>query len=389
MSLAHSPSIVTNGLVLAYDMNNTGRSWMGAPTTNVLVDTNDLSTGNWAYTLFGNWPATGATANAASDPNGQLTATKVNASGYSRFQRYAVSANVTYTFSLWVRNISMTASVALRIATGLNGTLVAYSYATYISLSSDWARYSVSVTIPASGVNQIEVGIDVSSNYPNSNVYLHVWKPQLEVQSFATPFVSGTRSNARALLDLTGQNTLTASSLTYVSDNTFSLNGTGDYISCGNLGAWFSQGTVSFWMYSTAVENYRNPFTTHYVGGNTGLRFEQNSAGTFGAVYGNDAGTYNGFSFLASGLQANTWYHVTSTWNTGTNTVIGYLNGVEKFNSANTYWATTMPSVTFGNGFSGTRYFTGKLPNAQIYNRVLTATEVAQNFQAIRGRYGV
>ena len=36
MALNHSPKIVTDGLVFYYDMNNTKKSWIGRPTTNVL-----------------------------------------------------------------------------------------------------------------------------------------------------------------------------------------------------------------------------------------------------------------------------------------------------------------------------------------------------------------
>ena len=37
MALAHSPKIATDGLVFAYDMGNTRKSWRGAPTTNLIT----------------------------------------------------------------------------------------------------------------------------------------------------------------------------------------------------------------------------------------------------------------------------------------------------------------------------------------------------------------
>mgnify|MGYP000279734502 CR=1 FL=1 len=37
MSLAHNPSIATNGLIMYYDMNNTQKSWKGSPTTNLIT----------------------------------------------------------------------------------------------------------------------------------------------------------------------------------------------------------------------------------------------------------------------------------------------------------------------------------------------------------------
>jgi hypothetical protein len=34
-------------------------------------------------------------------------------------------------------------------------------------------------------------------------------------------------------------------------------------------------------------------------------------------------------------------------------------------------------------------YFSGNLAQISIYNKELTATEVQQNFEALRGRYGL
>jgi hypothetical protein len=40
-------------------------------------------------------------------------------------------------------------------------------------------------------------------------------------------------------------------------------------------------------------------------------------------------------------------------------------------------------------GFSAARYWTGEIYTIAVYNRALTATEVKQNFEALRGRYGI
>ena len=37
----------------------------------------------------------------------------------------------------------------------------------------------------------------------------------------------------------------------------------------------------------------------------------------------------------------------------------------------------------------GSGYFAGEIPIVKIYNRVLTAAEVEQNFNALRGRFGI
>lgn len=169
------------------------------------------------------------------------------------------------------------------------------------------------------------------------------------------------------------------------------FDGTNDYVSIGNLGNLYTTGTISFWMYSTAVENYRNVFTTNYNGGNNAIRFEQYTTtspyGGFDVVISNSVLFFD-FSPSAP-LTANVWYQVVLTWNTAASLVTGYLNSVQKFNSTCASWPTTMPSVAFGTGFDTIRYFKGNISNVQIYNRALSATEVNDNFQANRDRYGI
>jgi hypothetical protein len=172
------------------------------------------------------------------------------------------------------------------------------------------------------------------------------------------------------------------------------FDGIDDYVAGGNLGSFYSQGTISYWMYSTAVENYRNPFTTNYNGVNVGIRFEQYTTaspyGGFSVVIGNDAGTYLGYSYSPSAiLTVNSWYNVVLVWNTVTNKAIGYLNGVLKFDESHTYWATTLPAIAIGNGFSSARYFKGNVSSVEIYNKALTATEVLQNYNATKTRFGL
>jgi hypothetical protein len=69
-----------------------------------------------------------------------------------------------------------------------------------------------------------------------------------------------------------------------------------------------------------------------------------------------------------------------------------YLNGVQIFAAAQTG---TIPDATYvlgtyGLGLQdGLHNFNGLLPTSRIYNRALSAAEVQQNFNALRGRYGI
>lgn len=165
------------------------------------------------------------------------------------------------------------------------------------------------------------------------------------------------------------------------------FDGVDDVAVFGSLGAMPPTGTISFWMYPTVVVNYNNPFATHYTSGNVGMRFEMSTGGVFGCVIGNDAGTYGSGTFTAS-LQPNVWKHVVLVWNTVTNFATGYLDGVQVFNVSHTYWATTIGNLGIGMGFA-TRFYQGRIGAASVYNRNLSAAEVLQNFNALRGRYGL
>jgi hypothetical protein len=68
-----------------------------------------------------------------------------------------------------------------------------------------------------------------------------------------------------------------------------------------------------------------------------------------------------------------------------------YINGVLAGSVTRTGWVST-PANEFALGFDfgGTgEYMVGNFYSFKHYNRVLSASEVQQNFNAIRGRYGL
>ena len=93
-------------------------------------------------------------------------------------------------------------------------------------------------------------------------------------------------------------------------------------------------------------------------------------------------------------LNNGAWHNVTTTFNSNTNRL--YVNGV--FNSQRTGLIltsfTTLYYYMIGAGFAsgrslGTNYFNGSISNFGFYNRAISDTEILQNFNALRGRYGI
>lgn len=205
---------------------------------------------------------------------------------------------------------------------------------------------------------------------------------------------SGTSWTDMALTSRIG--TLT-NSPTYSSTEggTIVFNGTNlTYATFGSLGTRPTTGTISFWMKPTDVSNYRNPIGTNTdTASNIGFRWEMVTGGTFYFLSGNDAGTFGSLYNFTTTLTNNIWYMVTVTWDSSTSTLTGYLNGSQVFNSTtHTYWATNFSKFAVGAGFGLTtaaRCFTGNISQCLMYNRNISATEVSQNFQSLRGRFGI
>jgi len=107
------------------------------------------------------------------------------------------------------------------------------------------------------------------------------------------------------------------------------------------------------------------------------------------------ASGYLGWSseFLTNRLIAGSWNMMTATWN-GT-TMKLYCNSVKQnaelaFTGGANNQLRTPYNATVGGYFNSTQPWTnGQISNCQIYNRALTDDEISQNFEALRGRYGI
>ena len=91
-------------------------------------------------------------------------------------------------------------------------------------------------------------------------------------------------------------------------------------------------------------------------------------------------------------LALSEWANIVGTYDRTTMRL--YKNGVQvqtlAATSAIDYSGSAAPNLIIGRDdpISG-RYFAGNIPSIQIYNRALSATEVQQNFNALRTRYGI
>lgn len=406
MALVHSPSIVTSGLVFYYDMNNTQKSWKGAPATNLIPYSQDYGANgnfmaNWTGNLFSNWINSVVTTGYQA-PDGSYTANLLTGY-YSRWTASITAAtSTTYTFSIWLKNYGLTNPIDVHVAFGLNGGLVSYNNITSAPIASigNWTRYSVTVTSPASGINQIQCGVDFgASKSASAGPYaVAVWGAQLETGSYATPYIPSlgaatSRSSTQAIVDLTGRNTITASSLTYSSNNTFTFTkASGNYLTLPLLSSVNTNISVSCWAYVTL--------------GTSGCIFECGFNSGFGVGIGNsyyiesDPGNnivvlFPSVRWISTGVSYGStgWKNVVVTMDNAAVPSI-YLNG----NLIGTY-SGTAPLTPNTNSYVGRnigdessasdRAFNGQISSVAFYNRTLSLAEIQQNFNALRGRYGL
>jgi hypothetical protein len=179
---------------------------------------------------------------------------------------------------------------------------------------------------------------------------------------------------------------------TYSSTNGGSivLDGSNDYIDFGNSASLNAIGgttniTVSGWAYYTAYGGGGQSYSVLTVKGSPWTWLLENYLDTFR------------FRIVAGGAdvsvgdvtthQLNVWYNVVGTYD-GSNMRL-YINGVLKNTVPQTGTLATNSETAKIGTWQGTNYnLTGRVSNVSIYNRVLTAAEVLENYNALRPRFG-
>jgi hypothetical protein len=188
-----------------------------------------------------------------------------------------------------------------------------------------------------------------------------------------------------------GNNGTLTNGPTYSSSNLGSIvfDGVDDNVNAGN-GASLSMGTGDFSLESyfrpTGSANYRiilqkgNPG----IGVNRGYRLRIEIDNTIHFVVTGDTEQVA----ISSAITYNNWYQVLATKESSGLKI--YLNGALSGTGTTPAGTTTVSNnFTIGLQDGGNWPFNGNISLIRVYNRSLTASEVLQNFNAQRGRYGI
>ena len=146
--------------------------------------------------------------------------------------------------------------------------------------------------------------------------------------------------------------------------------------------------TISVWFKTTVTGEYY--LFDNYNGSNDiSLRIDDGSIEVLLAPSGG-TGIINSVKF-GSGYNNNNWHNFTITWN-GSNVLTAYADGINIGTNTTAISGSFETNAAFQIGkrpFGSPTRFSGNIANVSVYNKALSASEVKQNFNAFRGRFGL
>ena len=157
----------------------------------------------------------------------------------------------------------------------------------------------------------------------------------------------------------------------------------------------FAQCTGSFTLTSATFVTWikRNGNQSQYDGilfsrgtNTTGMNFF--SSNQLGYHWNDTAATYN----WASGLTIPdlTWCMIAvSVTSTSATAYLCQTSGITTATNTTSHASSVLNDIKIAQDDAGSRFFNGNIAISQLYNRALSATEITQNFNALRGRFGV
>lgn len=397
MSIGYNPKIVTSGLVLCLDAANI-KSFKGEPTTNLVSSPKSITTG---YAFSG----VTRTDNQLENFDGTFTAGLLSGSGWLAYTSASTTNGVKYTTS-WYLKAGTNSTVNLdwggshqgnrttftfNMTTGAVTNLSLISGENYgvDSLGNGWWRVWYSSTLSAGNAYYPQIS--------NGSGTMYVGALQIEQKAYATAFVSGTRGTTVAAgggwADLSGNSNHgeLVNNPTYSSTNGGSLafnhaSTTRVIIPTIQLGNGNLAWTCSAWTKTTTVAS----------GLGSGSVLSNSSGGPVYSMMGVNSGkivywTYQNSAWaqkLGTGKTVNdgSWHLL--TWvNNSNSTMTMYVDGLLDSNVANSTSGNNNPINIIGASWAAG--YIGDIAQVSIQRQALSAAEVLQNFNAMRGRYGI
>jgi hypothetical protein len=368
--------VASSGLVFAYDSGDSFNSYKGEPTTNYW-NGNQFSIYNDGATNIRN-------STDVAPPVSGYEVVKVTANNIGTYGQ-CILWNATYPNN--------------NVATITNSIYAYLTVGDYVQVGQHWFPWYYG-TQKAIAKNQwVRISetytINEGNSYGNAaltystNGIAYFAMPQYEYKSHVTPFIGAnqTRSATQALLDLSGGgNTLNLTNMSYDNNAMFYLDGTDDYINVGSLNlqqSWtleaicYMNNDGSFGIFGQGTYATNQGLHILYQSGPRGMIF---------GMYANDNDYQNNYR-----PTTGRWYHWVFTYNASTYAKQFYADSILQTSPA------SVQNIYQGSGqfnvgqiySSGGSYANGRIAVAKMYNRVLSAAEIHDNYSHYKTRFNL
>ena len=201
-----------------------------------------------------------------------------------------------------------------------------------------------------------------------------------------TSYVSGSKNSFSLTSTSVTGSLKNGLGFSYNNLGTFVYDGTNDYMSFGNLTMPTTALSVFAWVYHTDTNGNHQDFVTKV--GTFKFRIDSNAEGGNLSAFAVIGGGYE--PRLSTSWTKNTWIQAAFTWNTNGNFRL-FKNGILA-NSSTTRTgtlSTATNALEVGSDTSSTYYWKGNISNVLIYNQTLTDSQVLQNYNATKARFGL
>lgn len=420
MGLNHSSRIVTDGLVLCLDAANI-KSYKNY---NLATYSQDFTNAVWVKST-GLVSATGLLA-----PDNTFTASTLTDDLNNNYENWSRSYTIpndsaSYNISIFIKkttggtstrtgfNVSLTGGTTKNYNVRFNAdTGVAVNGDTNLVTSENNSFWRLSFTVSNNGTGNTTLGI---SYYPATGFYNSgddstatgshtVWGMQITRGATLLPYLNNVNDSVDVWTDLSDKsNNGTLTNNPAYSAKYISFDGVNDYVtvpSSGSLNFSTAVFTVETWIKvisfpSTTAHNIvsKKPRFNNTVKG-WQCQLDNRTTG-FMQLRTNDGTTLN--DNVPTSIVDNSTLFTTPTnwlqlvWAVTTGSVSFYINGT--FNNTQTF---TMSSIDNTDAFEIGKPALGfdvspsmYVAQVKVYNKQLSATEIQQNFNAIRGRFGI
>lgn len=153
-----------------------------------------------------------------------------------------------------------------------------------------------------------------------------------------------------------------------------SFDGTNDYVDVGNVLSNTGKLTISAWInLSSGIGSYAGVVVKGTAGRNYSLAV---NAGGLSYLWTQGITSANN-PVMSVTFSTGTWYHLVAVRDVGGAGGVIYVNGVQVFSDSGSAGGANSEVLGIGIGGNGFGYFKGLIDEVRIYNRALTAAEVA------------